>query len=370
MSQTTLELAKDTPLNNSLNGHNGVHSDLPADAIAFTLAVGAVLHTLSEILPGAAKDVEKAGATMTDRFKLLAQNATAQSEIIQALVGTIGRIEVEDRTVSLDEFIQLFASTLDDAVEKLLVVSKKALSMVYSMDDAINNLKEIESFSKNIQAITAQTRLLALNATIEAARAGEVGRGFSIVAEEVKKLSSQIGALSNDMSHRTKVIMKSVREGYEILQEVATTDMNSNIMAKDTLEGLMDGLKKQNEKTVNIMRDSADTSRNIAQNIQGMIVQLQFQDRNSQITQNATGMLEESMRHCDTLQAQAKILGAGKDEHVFAKTQEVAESILHGITLGEVRQRYLTLLKNTISIPALEATMHDASNASDDIDLF
>jgi methyl-accepting chemotaxis protein len=339
---------------------------------AFALGVGAVLQTLSSVLPEAAKDVENAGTSMTERFKSLAASATAQGEIIQSLVGSIGNIQLPDKTVSLDEFINMFGATLDDAVDKLMFVSKKALSMVYSMDDAITNLKEIERFSKNIQAITSQTRLLALNATIEAARAGEVGRGFSVVAEEVKKLSSQIGALSNDMSQRTNIIMKSVQAGYEVLQEVATTDMNANILAKDTLEIMMQGLKHQNEKTSDIMQQSVDSSKNIANNIHSMIVELQFQDRNSQITHNAVGMLQESLRHCDVLHAHAKTGQDYNDAHVPAKVQHIVETVLHTITLGEIRQRFLAHLRNSTAITAALdiAFMEPETDNSGNIDLF
>lgn len=146
------------------------------DTLALTIAGGAALQMLMKLLPEASKNVEHASQDLTVRFKTLAENSATQGDMVQALLATIGTLEINGKRVPLDEFIALFSKTLDDAINKLLFISKKALTMVYSMDDAIKNLHEIEKFSKKIQELTKQSNLLALNATIEAQRAGEWAR--------------------------------------------------------------------------------------------------------------------------------------------------------------------------------------------------
>lgn len=324
------------------------------------------LRMIEYALPDAAQRVESASQDLTERFKMLAQNANAQSEIVQTLVSTLGRIEIDhDRHYSLDDFIQLFTGTLNDSIDKLLFVSKKALSMIYSIDDAIKNLHQIERFTKNIQAITKQTNLLALNAQIEAARAGEVGKGFSVVADEVKILSKEIAELSQDMGAKTTVIMRSVAASHQLLQEVATTDMTGNIEAKDTLETLMNGLIKQSEQTKKIMQDSADTSRAISQAIQGMIVNLQFQDRNTQITDNASNVIN----HCMNLLMKEAEKAAPLNTLLNRDgCRQTAQSILALLKLGDMRQHYTSLLSKAGGIGYDTASSPTASN--DDIDLF
>ncbi|MBE9607548.1 methyl-accepting chemotaxis protein [Acetobacteraceae bacterium H6797] len=66
--------------------------------------------------------------------------------------------------------------------------------------------------SKAIRAITAQTRILALNATIEAARAGDAGKGFSVVADEVKAVSAEVGRLSGEMERELNGAFDTLRE--------------------------------------------------------------------------------------------------------------------------------------------------------------
>lgn len=346
-------------------------SSMSADEmLAIVTAADNALMMLQTLLPSAAEKVESAGRMLTQRFATLAASATSQSEIVQALVDTIGYIELKDKRVSLSEFIDLFSKTLDEAINKLLFVSKKAMVMVYSLEDAISNLKEIERFSKGIQAITRQTRLLALNATIEAVRAGEVGKGFSVVADEVKKLSSEIAALSSDMASRSGMIMKSVMEGYDVLREVATTDMSTSIMAKDTLAALMDGLVRQNNKTSGIMQSSADMSKDIARNIEGMVVELQFQDRNTQITDNAVRVIRECLALYESMRTRLEI---SNDAHgpSDAALSRAAESILSVITLGEIRQHYAQTLKAAGALPStLEAAIAQAATPAETVDLF
>lgn len=120
-----------------------------------------------------------------------------------------------------------------EGLDKATSISKKALDI---MSVSINNKKEtkemilstenllkqaikkskcveqISALSDSINNISSQTNLLALNASIESARAGEAGRGFSVVAEEIKKLAEESSVAINEIQNQTKVIVASVNE--------------------------------------------------------------------------------------------------------------------------------------------------------------
>lgn len=342
---------------------------LAKDIAALVYAGGGALQAVSAILPEAAEKVEEASRDLTERFKTLAHNSNAQSDVVQELIATIGTITIDDRQLSLEEFVDIFRRTLDDSVSKMLSVSKRALSMVYNMDDAIKNLREIERFSKKIQEITRQSNLLALNALIESARAGEAGRGFGVVANEVKVLSSEIAALSENMRVRTGAIMSSMVDGFSILKEVATTDMSSNILAKETLETLMRGLMEQSEKSMQVMQGSAASSREISNSIQGMIVNLQFQDRNTQITENTVDIISRCLSMIAALAAQAAPFM--EHETTIAKQPDIQNAvagIMSVIKLGDMRQRYIEALRQSGVMPP--STPAGTSQDSDDIQLF
>lgn len=356
------------PLHSPAAASDAATQNVLRETLALTTAAGSALRMLAALLPESAQKVERASLDLSARFTQLAENARTQSEMMQTLVNTIGAIEVNGQKVTLEEFIALFNRTLDDSIAKMLFVAKKALSMVYSMDDAIKNLHEIERFSRKIQAITRQSNLLALNAQIEAARAGDAGKGFSVVATEVKNLSGEIASLSDQMRERTGVIMRSVVEGFDVLKEVATTDMNSNIEAKETLEALMRGLIRQSEESRRVMEDSASASAQISQSITGMIVNLQFQDRNTQITENTVLILNQCAAMIDTLRRHDAAQYDTTTPDAIAAIGESIAQILSVIKLGDIRVRYQQLLHADGILS--ETAVHSPDPAADAVELF
>lgn len=343
------------------------------DLLVLAAAGGFALKMLTDILPESAKKVEIASTELTDQFRTLAQNSQMQSETVHSLIGTIGKIPLEDKEITIDEFIHLFSKTLDDSVDKILRVSKQALSIVYNMDDAITNLKEIENFSKQIQKITHQSNLLALNALIEAGHAGEAGKGFRVVAHEVKELSSEIAMLSDNMGVRTQVIMKNMLDGYDVLKDVATTDMNDHLLAKDTLEMLLVGLVKQRDESVLVMQEAARSSQEISKVIRGMIIELQFQDRNTQVIDNCSKIINQFLNMLGQIEDELrKLIIEGTDTSNDLNIQDAVDKILATITLGDLRTRYLKLLETSGRPLASDQVAHSSqqSPAMDDIELF
>ncbi|MBN8531957.1 MAG: hypothetical protein J0L97_08885 [Alphaproteobacteria bacterium] len=299
-----------------------------------------VLGMLSDLLPESAKNVENATLDLSSRFTSLAEGVRRQGENVQSLAETVGALEVDGQKVSLADFISLFNQTLTNAVDRIVFISQRAMSMVYSMDDAIKNLDTIHDFTRAIQRITSQTNMLALNATIEAARAGEHGKGFSVVASEIRGVSQEIAGLSQKMRVRIDTIKNSVQEGYNVLSEVATTDMNDNMVAKDRLDSLMKSLVAQNERFKSTMHEIADTAGGISQSMSNMIVDMQFQDRNSQVIENAVNLLQHQRQAMEALTQ--RIRGMALEKEVPGEQlQEVVAEFMLRIRLGDIRQRYL-----------------------------
>lgn len=349
----------------------GAVTSVEEDTLLMIKAGGSALLMLTELLSTQAKNVEQASYSLTDRFKSMAQNTKIQADIIQELSSKFGLIEIENKIVTINDFVDLFSKTLDAAVAKIIFVSQRALSVVFSIDDAIMNLKEIDKFSKEIQKITKQSNLLALNALIEAHRAGEAGRGFTVVANEVKVLSSDIATLSGNMSVRTAMISRNVSETLGVLKEIATTDMTDSVQTQETLGELLNGLVKQNEKNKVTIDNSVASSRVITRDIQQSIVDMQFQDRNSQITENAVAIIQQCLSMFDDIKNKLEALphSIHPDDHAV---QSAVQGILSVIKLGEIKQSYANIIANTgVNVDVFaSASAGRKVSATDDIELF
>lgn len=153
--------------------------------------------------------------------------------------------------------------------------------MIELTRDTICQLKEksddIQDMVSTISYIAAETNLLALNASIEAARAGDVGRGFMVVAREVKRLADQSSNSANDIKQRVGIIKNETDEANTAVQKTYDIVGSAVMLIKQNLELFERNLKTQyqiEERAVEIATHSAkmnDVSKDVSQTISTLL---------------------------------------------------------------------------------------------------
>ncbi|MDD2742758.1 MAG: methyl-accepting chemotaxis protein [Rhodocyclaceae bacterium] len=159
------------------------------------------------------------------------------------------------------------------------VVESAVKGMAESVNEFVRNTEAITSMTREVKDIAEQTNLLALNAAIEAARAGEQGRGFAVVADEVRKLAekssrsaSEIDAITATLSAQSVSVRKTIDEGLEHLasSQSAVAQVSSVLQATNgSVTEVGHGLDTIAEATDQQRRFSSDVEASI-ESIAGM----------------------------------------------------------------------------------------------------
>jgi len=151
----------------------------------------------------------------------------------------------------------------------------------------INNLstiaEELSKMGDEVAGIASQTNLLALNAAIEAARAGEAGRGFAVVADEVRTLSTRSGETGARITKTIEQVNETLQNTLDKTQNFTKQDALIINAAEETIKKVIENYSNAGEKIILSANQLEQENTTVQLAIDDVLVSLQFQDRVSQI---------------------------------------------------------------------------------------
>lgn len=233
---------------------------------ALQMISGTLSKDMSQIRSVAAQVSEGAGQ-VSNGAQVLSHGASEQSTSIEELSGLMEQLleyakENEDRA-------QKASSLAISAGHGMEESSQHMKSMMAAMNEISTNADAITDIVKTINDIAMQTNILALNAAIEAARAGSAGKGFSVVADEVRNLAAKSLEASKQIEGLVNNAVSSIKDGGEIAVATESHIMDTVTGAKEMAEiviGIVDSSEKQADAAVKVQQSVDSISSVVQQN--------------------------------------------------------------------------------------------------------
>lgn len=201
--------------------------------------------------------VATASEEMTQTSALVLANADRAAEMAS---------QAEQSAKSGQAIVQQSADTMQELVERMAM----AVPIANELEKNGGNISAILSV---IEGISEQTNLLALNAAIEAARAGEQGRGFAVVADEVRQLASrthdsvdQIRVVIEDLQNGTRSVTNAISEGNHLALETAT-QVKKAVSSLADISSFVADIQVMNSEIVNAASEQKTVSTEVNGNV-------------------------------------------------------------------------------------------------------
>lgn len=249
--------------------------------------------------------------TVTQATERISQSSAAQtsaadgtSSAVEAMTASIGNIaesarNAENMTKESECASRKLAVEVREAAEEIALIETTVRKLETVLKALDGRSMEISKIVGVIKDIADQTNLLALNAAIEAARAGEQGRGFAVVADEVRKLAERTGVSTVEISKMIQLIQEETKIAVGSMQ-MAVDQVNSGVEKSQAVTQSIDRIERNAtavaQALVLIARSTAqqsESSQEIASNIERIHEMAHEADISVQETQSQTQQLRQ-----------------------------------------------------------------------------
>lgn len=225
--------------------------------------------------------------TLVSTFTSMAEEVRMQQALVRSITGGEGDDANGSTKQKFGGFVKETEMAMNQFVDSTVENSTRAMELVEKVDVISAQVSSILAILNEVESIAKQTNLLALNAAIEAARAGEAGRGFAVVADEVRSLSEKTNKFSSQIRILVGGVNVSLKSAEQTINMLAATDMSHVMQSKKHVYDMMQDLTHLNETLAQDSIELGRINKEVEQNVSIAVSTLQFQDMSSQLIGHA-----------------------------------------------------------------------------------
>ena len=220
--------------------------------------------------------IRESVAKLGSSFDAVNRKSRQQSEVASRIIDR--RSEGDGSGSDVHRFALQASQQMEQLVEALEAVAGQSGTTVTHIDAMAEHLDGIFALLEDVKSIADQTNLLALNAAIEAARAGEAGRGFAVVADEVRNLSERSTAFNEQIRKLAHSSKESIAKVRDTVTTMASRDLDRSRGARAEAAAMLERVDGINRGLGNGMREIAECGRAIDGSVAEAVRSLQFED--------------------------------------------------------------------------------------------
>lgn len=254
----------------------------------------------SDVVLSVAKDSQNIILSQSDATR----NTVTALEQFEASISTVSQISDQSQNIGLEVVKECESSSKNAAIAtediRELMDTLQATSQV--VNELNNEVKDITSVLDVITSIADQTNLLALNAAIEAARAGDHGRGFSVVADEVRNLAFRTQESTVEIQKKLEILDKTTNGAVSSMNSatsIADKGVTHVLELKETIDGLTDRIHQMEQLIISVATATDEQTQTIGEINHNMSV---IDQQSKEVAQKAVENEQASMKLTDVSQ--------------------------------------------------------------------